>query len=64
MPTQNIINKVIKNYSVQGLYVILKTEQGARHVWLQPRESITVPEAQISEQVKTLHKRRLVNISN
>jgi len=56
--------KLIKNYSVQGLYVILLTENGAQHKWLEPKQAIRVPEAQISQQIKTLHKRRLVVISN
>lgn len=56
--------KIIKNYSVQGLYVMLKTEDGVIHQWLEPKQAIRVPEAQISQQIKTLHRRRLINISN
>jgi tRNA A37 threonylcarbamoyladenosine synthetase subunit TsaC/SUA5/YrdC len=56
--------KLIKNYSLQGLYVILETSEGSNHVWLEPKKAIRVPENQISQQIKNLHKRRLVIISN
>lgn len=58
------VTKLIKNYSLQGLYVILETSEGADHVWLEPKKAIRVPESQISQQIKNLHKRRLVIISN
>lgn len=66
MPSNPIqeATKLIKNYSVQGRYIILKTENGAVHHWLEPKHSIRVPESQITEQVKTLHRRKLVIISN
>ena len=66
MPTQTDTDntKIIKNYSVQGLYVILKTENGVTHQWLEPKQAIRVQESQISQQIKTLHRRRLINISN
>lgn len=56
--------KTIKNYSLQGLHVLLNTPEGPEFVWIQPRQSISVPESQISEQAKTLHQRRLIQISN
>jgi hypothetical protein len=56
--------KTVKNYSLQGFYVILETNEGAEHVWLEPKKSIRVPESQISQQIKNLHQRRLVIISN
>lgn len=56
--------KNIKNYSMQGLSLVLKTEKGPVTVWLEPRAVISVPEVQISEQIKNLHKRRLIQISN
>lgn len=56
--------KSIKNYSVQGLFVILETSEGAKHVWLEPKQAIKVPEDQISQQIKNLHRRRLVQIGN
>lgn len=56
--------KLIKNYSLQGLHIILETPEGADHVWLEPKKAIRVLESQISQQIKNLHKRRLVVISN
>lgn len=56
--------KVIKNYSVQGLFVILQTSEGVVQHWLEPKQSITVPEAHISQQIRNLHRRRLINIGN
>lgn len=56
--------KLIKNYSVQGLFVILNTSEGVVHKWLEPRQSISVLESEISQQLKNLHRRRLVIISN
>lgn len=66
MPSQSDTQgtKIIKNYSVQGLYVMLKTEDGVTHQWLEPKQAIRVQESQISQQIKTLHRRRLINISN
>ena len=32
--------------------------------WLQPGESIVVPANYITEQIKTLHRRRMFKISN
>jgi hypothetical protein len=56
--------KLIKNYSVQGLFIMLEKPGGVDHVWLEPKQAIRVLESQISQQVKNLHKRRIVNISN
>jgi hypothetical protein len=53
--------KSIKNYSIQGLYVILN---GGEHVWLEPKQIIRVDESEISQQIKNLHRRRIVQISN
>jgi hypothetical protein len=58
------VTKLIKNYSLQGIYVILETSEGSNHVWLEPKKAIRVPESQISQQIKNLHRRRLVIISN
>ncbi len=58
------VTKVVKNYSVQGLFVILQTPEGAIQKWLEPKQSIKVPETYISQQIKNLHRRRLVTIGN
>ena len=56
--------KTIKNYSLQGLPLSILSESGeCENVWLAPKQSITVAEFRITQQVKNLHKRRLVQIS-
>lgn len=62
--TESTVLKTIKNYSVQGLFLILDRPDGAEQVWLEPKQSIQVPELQISQQIKNLHRRRIVQISN
>jgi hypothetical protein len=56
--------KSIKNYSLQGLTVILKKGNDFENVWLSPKQSIRVLESQITQQIKNLHKRRLIVIGN
>ena len=56
--------KVVKNCSLQGRSVILNEEGVFKTVWLAPKESITVPESQVTKQIINLHKRRLVTIGN
>ena len=54
----------VKNYSTQGLSILLNNASGPEFVWLAPRESIIVQESQISDQIRTLHERRLLQIRN
>jgi len=56
--------KVVKNDCLQALTVYFRTEKGAQEKWMQPGESIVVPSHYITEQIKTLHRRRLFKISN
>jgi hypothetical protein len=56
--------KTIKNYSLQGLTLILRSGGDFESIWLAPKQSITVLESRITQQVKNLHKRRLVSIGN
>ena len=56
--------KVIKNYSLQGLTILLKKGNDFENIWLSPKQSIRVTEAQITQQIKNLHRRRLINIGN
>jgi hypothetical protein len=56
--------KVVKNDSLQTLTVYFNTEKGCKERYLKPGESIVVPENYITEQIKTLHRRRLFKISN
>ena len=56
--------KVIKNDSLQAFPVYSQTEKGCKERYMQPGESIMVPESYITEQIKTLHRRRIFKISN
>jgi len=56
--------KKISNKSVQGLSVILISESGFKSVWLAPKQQVKVLESEITQQVKNLHKRRLISIEN
>lgn len=58
------VTKSIKNYSLQGINIILKKGNDFDNIWLSPKESIRVLESQITQQIKNLHKRRLVIIGN
>ena len=59
-----VATKLIKNYSIQGHFILLETSKGVEHVWLEPKKSIRVPETQIGQQIKNLHKRRIIQITN
>jgi len=56
--------KEIKNTSLQGRFIFLATQLGAKDVWLSPGKSIVVKESSITPQVKTLASRRLLKIQN
>lgn len=56
--------KVVKNDSLQAITVFFNTDKGCKERWMQPGESIVVPENYITEQIKTLHRRRVFTISN
>ena len=56
--------KVVKNNSLQSFTVFFQTEKGCTERWMQPGESIVVPDTYITEQLRTLHRRRIFNISN
>jgi hypothetical protein len=56
--------KVVKNDSLQCLTVYFSTEKGCKERSMQPGESLVVPESYITEQIKTLHRRRIFKISN
>lgn len=62
-PVQEV-TKIIKNYSLQGLTIILKKGNDFENIWLNPKQSIRVNESQITQQIKNLHRRRLINIAN
>lgn len=56
--------KQIKNLSVQGHHLVLAKGNDYDQVWLPPKKSILVEESQITNQVRNLHKRRLIIIEN
>tara|TARA_R110002110_G_scaffold37410_1_gene123626 strand:+ start:485 stop:661 length:177 start_codon:yes stop_codon:yes gene_type:complete len=56
--------KVVKNDSLQTLTVFFNTEKGCKERYMKPGESIVVPESYITEQINTLHRRRIFKISN
>lgn len=56
--------KVIKNDSYTGLEVIITSPKGPIGKWLQPRESVAVPESAITKTIKNLAKRRVLKITN
>ena len=56
--------KVVKNDCLQAFTIYFRTEKGAQARWMQPGESIVVPEHYITEQIKTLHRRKMFKISN
>ena len=56
--------KLVKNDSLQSFSVYFQTEKGMTSKWLMPGESIVVPENYITQQIKTLQRRRIFKISN
>ena len=56
--------KLVKNDSLQSFTIFFQTEKGCREVWMTPGISVVVPDAYITEQVRTLHRRRVFKISN
>ena len=56
--------KVVKNDSLQAFSIFFNTEKGCKERWFKAGESIVVPDSYITEQIKTLHRRRIFKISN
>jgi len=56
--------KSVKNYSLQGLSLTLETPEGPRTIWLAPKQIIKIPEEFIGNQIRNLHNRRMLQISN
>ena len=53
----------IQNKSMQSFDIYFQTEIGAEAYWLQPGNSIVVPEGWITEQVKLMERRRILKIT-
>jgi len=56
--------KRIKNDSLQTFAVYFNTEKGCKERYMKPGETLVVPESYVTEQIKTLHRRRVFKISN
>lgn len=56
--------KKIKNDSLQGLEIYLRTEVGVQSHWITPKQTIAVPDFYITDQVRNLQRRRMVKITN
>jgi hypothetical protein len=56
--------KVVKNDSLQTFSIYFNTEKGCKEKFMKPGESIVVPDSYITEQIKTMHRRRVFKISN
>jgi hypothetical protein len=56
--------KSITNTSLQSFEIFLSTDNGATTYWLKPNETISVPSKYLTEQVKTLAKRRHLRVQN
>jgi len=56
--------KLIKNESLQGIQLFIKTPNGGKYEYLAPQKKIVVSESSISSQVKNLANRRKLRILN
>ena len=56
--------KSVKNYSLQGLSLTLETPEGPKTIWLEPKAIVKIPEEFIGVQIRNLHNRRILQISN
>jgi len=59
-----MILKEIKNDCLQGLELYFNTEKGINRTYLNPRESIIVPDFYITDIILNLFRRRMIKISN
>ena len=56
--------KSIKNEALQRLEIYLDTDRGSKRIWLLPQETIVVPNAYLSGQIKNLSERRVLSVRN
>ena len=56
--------KSIKNDSLQSFTVYFQTDKGCKEKWMQPGETVVVPDNFVTEQIRTLHRRRIFKIAN
>ena len=55
--------KVVTNSSLQSFTLYFSYPTGPKTYWLKPGQSVAVPQGAITGQVKTLHRRRLLQIT-
>ena len=56
--------KTVKNDSLQSMTIYFNTEKGCQEHWLKPGETVAVPDSYISEQIRTLQRKKMFKISN
>jgi hypothetical protein len=56
--------KLLTNDSLQRLEVYFDTSIGSDRRWIMPKETIMIPEAFISHQIRVLSQRRMISIKN
>jgi hypothetical protein len=56
--------KAVKNDSLQAITIYFNTEKGNKEKWLRAGETIVVPDTYITEQIRTLQRRRMFKITN
>jgi len=56
--------KLVKNDSLQAFTIYFGTEKGNMEKWMKPGEILVVPDKYVTEQLRTLHRRRIFKISN
>jgi len=56
--------KLLTNDSLQRLEVYFDTAKGSDRRWIMPKETLMIPEAFISRQIRVLLERRMISIKN
>jgi len=60
---QYIPQKAIRNECLQSLEIYFRTESGEVDThWLLPKETIKIPSAGVTPQLKLLHERRMIKM--
>jgi len=53
----------VKNQSLQSFEIYFMTDSGAEPFWMTPNKSVVVEDAWVTEQIRTMQRRRLLEIS-
>jgi hypothetical protein len=56
--------KSITNTSIQSFEIYFTTDKGPESYWLQPQETVVVPQSYFSDQIRLLTKRRILRVQN